>query len=72
MSKGDGGNDICPAMKLSENDVVFVRRNYAMEKIIAHGYWKGQTIEIRAKVKNKINNTNLFLQKRQLKQKLFK
>lgn len=51
MSKGDGGNDICPAMKLSENDVVFVRRNYAMEKIIAHGYWKGQTIEIRAKVK---------------------
>lgn len=47
---GDGGNDICPAMKLSENDVVFVRRNFAMEKIIAHGTWKGQIVDIRAKI----------------------
>ncbi|ODM95766.1 Pyridoxal phosphate phosphatase PHOSPHO2 [Orchesella cincta] len=47
---GDGGNDVCPAMKLTENDVVFVRKNFAMEKIIAHGNWKGQNIDIKAKI----------------------
>jgi len=47
---GDGGNDVCAARTLTENDVVFVRRNFAMEKIIAHGTWKGQTIEIKARI----------------------
>lgn len=47
---GDGGNDICPAIKLSENDVVFVRKDFAMDKILKHGTWKGQIIEIKARV----------------------
>jgi pyridoxal phosphate phosphatase PHOSPHO2 len=47
---GDGGNDICPAVRLTENDVVFVRRNFAMDKIIKHGVWKGKQIHVRAKV----------------------
>jgi pyridoxal phosphate phosphatase PHOSPHO2 len=47
---GDGGNDICPATKLTENDVVFVRKNFAMDKILKHGTWKGQNVIIKAKV----------------------
>jgi len=47
---GDGGNDVCPARYLTENDVVFVRRNFIMDKIIAKGYWKGQTIDIKARI----------------------
>lgn len=47
---GDGGNDVCPVTRLSEKDVVFVRKGFAMEKIIKHGTWKGQRIEIKAKI----------------------
>lgn len=27
---GDGGNDYCPLLKLSDNDMVFVRSNYRL------------------------------------------
>lgn len=47
---GDGGNDICPATKLTEMDVVFVRKNFAMDKILKHGSWKGQQLNIKAKI----------------------
>jgi len=47
---GDGGNDICPAVRLTEDDIVFVRKDYAMERIIKNGVWKGKQIHIRAKV----------------------
>lgn len=29
---GDGKNDVCPALKLNQRDVVFVRKNYTMYK----------------------------------------
>jgi len=47
---GDGGNDICPAMKLQENDIVFVRKGFTMEKIIANRIWKGCLIHIKADI----------------------
>jgi len=47
---GDGGNDICPAMKLGEDDIVFVRKNYAMDKILKHGSWKGQLVDVKARI----------------------
>jgi len=47
---GDGGNDICPALRLSKTDVVFVRKNFAMDKILKHGSWKGQVVDVKAKI----------------------
>lgn len=29
---GDGRNDVCPSLKLSDNDVVFARRDYPLHK----------------------------------------
>ena len=31
---GDGGNDFCPIQKLTQNDLAFVRKGYALEKKI--------------------------------------
>lgn len=31
---GDGKNDLCPILRLSENDLAFPREDYALEKII--------------------------------------
>jgi len=31
---GDGKNDLCPSLKLSENDIIFPRRGYNLEKAI--------------------------------------
>ena len=47
---GDGGNDFCPASKLTENDVVFVREGYKLAKVIREGKYKNITVEIKAKV----------------------
>ncbi len=47
---GDGGNDVCPALRLTDADIVFVRKNYAMDKILKHGVWKGQTLEVKARI----------------------
>ena len=44
---GDGGNDVCPALRLTDADIVFARKNYAMDK---HGVWKGQTLEVKARI----------------------
>jgi len=47
---GDGGNDVCPATRLTETDTVFVRKGFAMERIIMQGKWKDTQIKIRARI----------------------
>ena len=29
---GDGGNDFCPAISLSQNDIIMARKNFPLEK----------------------------------------
>ncbi|XP_074658913.1 pyridoxal phosphate phosphatase PHOSPHO2-like [Tubulanus polymorphus] len=31
---GDGANDLCPALRLAESDLVFARRDYALHKMV--------------------------------------
>ena len=33
---GDGGNDYCPALRLSSKDYVFARANYALERRLSY------------------------------------
>ena len=46
---GDGGNDFCPMLKLSSNDLAFVRKNYALERTISKMKQK-RGLEIQAKI----------------------
>ncbi|XP_021949604.1 probable phosphatase phospho2 isoform X2 [Folsomia candida] len=39
---GDGHNDICPGIKLSDQDFLFARRGYSLEKILNLGKVKGK------------------------------
>lgn len=32
---GDGTNDYCPALLLRKEDILFVRKGYSLEKIVA-------------------------------------
>ena len=44
-------NDLCPAMKLKEKDIVFVRKGYTLEKIINLGHTKSNIpVKILAKI----------------------
>merc|ERR1712018_699650 len=52
---GDGGNDFCPATKLSENDSVFPRKNYDLDRRIQNN---GQ--EIKAKVQTWMDGNDLL------------
>jgi len=47
---GDGRNDICPGLKLRENDVLFVRRGFALEKCIKAGKVYDTSFKILAKI----------------------
>merc|ERR1719369_3283 len=63
---GDGKNDFCPGLRLSESDVLFVREGYTLQNVIKEDeenkvksdvcYWtSGKTIL--AKLKEKSNQT---------------
>ena len=41
---GDGKNDFCPSLKLSENDLVCVREGYSLQKYIPQMEKEGRTI----------------------------
>jgi len=47
---GDGANDICPCLKLTEKDTAFVRKGFGMEKVIARGKLKGNDLSLKAKI----------------------
>jgi len=47
---GDGGNDVCPGLRLGEEDILFVRKNFSLEKILKSGNWKGVKLDIKAKI----------------------
>jgi len=47
---GDGGNDVCPALRLGEDDILFVRKNYSLEKILKQGIWKGTRLDVKARI----------------------
>lgn len=32
---GDGANDLCPTLSLGPNDVVFARKDHALERLLA-------------------------------------
>ena len=45
---GDGGNDFAPILQLTSNDLAFVRKGYALERMI--GKTKESSKEIKAQV----------------------
>lgn len=47
---GDGGNDVCPAQYLSEEDTLFVRVGFNLDRIISKGQYRGTDIKIVAKI----------------------
>jgi 2-hydroxy-3-keto-5-methylthiopentenyl-1-phosphate phosphatase len=49
---GDGGNDLCVALKLKEQDTVFCRKTYRLEKLIcdSEGTNKNARTQIKANV----------------------
>ena len=70
---GDGGNDFCPMEKLTDQDIAFVRKGYALEKKIPRMrdqkglpikadifYWTNSH-EIIAHLRNKINSKKWYL-----------
>jgi hypothetical protein len=49
---GDGANDLCPALSLSRNGVVFARKGYALERLLAeHGAFSADPAENRVTAK---------------------
>lgn len=75
---GDGGNDFCAIHKLTENDLAFVRKGYALEKKIpnmkekkglvvkAAVYLWDKPSEIVAAIQTKLDSINWFLFKKML------
>ena len=66
---GDGGNDFCPIQKLTQNDLAFVRKGYALEKkipkmkesrglvVIAEiHYWTTTVHDILAQIEKKLES----------------
>ena len=51
---GDGGNDFCPLYVMNENDLMFARKGYALEKKIS----KTQKGEMKEKIKAEIFSWN--------------
>ena len=46
---GDGSNDFCPILKLSPEDLAFVRQGYALEKTITKMKEK-ENLEVKASI----------------------
>jgi pyridoxal phosphate phosphatase PHOSPHO2 len=44
---GDGKNDFCPALRLSENDIVFVRKDHTLDKFLKN---ESEKSKIKARV----------------------
>jgi len=41
---------VCPATRLSKNDILFVRQGYDLAHVIQFGYYGGQAVTIKAKI----------------------
>ena len=44
-------NDVCPAQRLGEHDILFVRKGYELATAIKFGYYGGRPVDIKAKIK---------------------
>lgn len=52
---GDGANDLCPSLQLREDDLVFARRGYDLDKLI-----QARKSELKARVYQWNTHNELF------------